>query len=1096
MATPSRSLDSDGNHHPRDDLHHCAMWLTALAIRRPVVIWTAMIAVAILGLVAYYRLPTELNPRASVPTITVVTVYPGAPPREVEAQITERIEEAVGTAGGVRHVYSSSQDSVSIVSLDFVVGTDVDKSLAQVRERVDTVRPALPAEAMPPTVAKLDINAQPVLYASLTSAAGSRAVRAAVEKVLKPRILRIEGVAAVTVSGGEAREVRVLADPQRMANAGVTVQDVVNAISGAHRNIPAGELRDASTQVGVRTAAEFHAPEEIAQAQILNLQLMANSFIPDIPVPGLPARSKSSGPLLVGDVADVVVAPARGTVLTRADGQPSVSLIVAKAPDANAIAVAEEARLILESARRSTLPPGTEVVIGRDEARFVRDALHDVNLTLVLGALLATIVVLVFLRDLRGTVIIALALPSSILATYIVMHFAGFTLNQMTLLALSLSVGILVDDSIVVLESITRHRRLGEAPVEAAFNGRTEIGFASIALTLTDVVVFLPIAFMGGIVGAFFREFGLTVAAATLFSLVVSFTITPTLAAHWHGRRTLTAHREDHSAWALDTYRRVLRYMLERRWWAIGWSAVLLAAVVLTTIPVLGFEFLPASDQGQLAVTVETPPGTSLARTDAVTRRVEQQIAADPDVEHYLTTVGEIVAGFGAIPQRGSQYAQVSVRLRERARTEHYLWGFGRAARGLRVRRDQDVAADLRRAFAGVTDARIRVAPIRTVANVGPDVQIELRSRDLESLTQAATVVRNSIAKLPQVLDADMSLRTAQQELQVEFDRTLAAAADIPPAQAGSILRDAMAGADVGYLHLEDENVPVRVNVAEEYLHSQDLLAMVPIGYSHQRAVLVGDVARLVRRPSPASVTRLDGDRLATVTAGLAPGSALGTVRASIEEAVRGKLPKGVEMTFGGESGVMEENVPHFVLALTLAVVLVYLVMAALFNSMLYPLIIMLTLPMALIGGLAALALTGETLSLVSGIGVIMLVGLMGRNAILLVDYANTLRARGLSPAEAAVEAGATRLRPILMTTLATLFGMLPVALRIGTASELRAPMAIVVIGGLLVSSVLTLIVIPCAYTIATGAPGGTFIGHDTRPSRRDGRRGSGRAAH
>jgi HAE1 family hydrophobic/amphiphilic exporter-1 len=392
------------------------------------------------------------------------------------------------------------------------------------------------------------------------------------------------------------------------------------------------------------------------------------------------------------------------------------------------------------------------------------------------------------------------------------------------------------------------------------------------------------------------------------------------------------------------------------------------------------------------------------------------------------------------------------------------------------VRSDQEIASALRKVLNTVAGARIAVAPIRTVANVGPDIQIELRAHDLRTLATAASTVRDSIETVPGVLNPDVSLRTGQRELRVELDRTLSAAADIPPALAGSILRDTVDGAQAGYLRLDDENVPIHVALADRYLQSPEMLSIVPVGYSRKRAVLLGDIARFVQSTSPASIERLDGNRLVTVTASLAPGNALGNVRTAIEDAVRGKLPQGVEMHFGGETSVMEESIPHFALAVTLAVTLVFLVMAALFNSWLYPLIIMLTLPMALIGGLAALAIAGDTLSLVSAIGIIMLIGLMGRNAILLVDYANTLRARGMPAEDAIVEAGATRLRPIMMTTLATIFGMLPVALRIGTASELRASMAIVVIGGLIVSTVLTLVVIPCAYAIAAHVDGGTLM--------------------
>ncbi|MGC8666586.1 MAG: efflux RND transporter permease subunit [Chthonomonadales bacterium] len=1049
------------------------MWLTKLAIARPVVIWMALAAVAILGVLAYLRLPADLNPQVDIPTVTVVTVYPGAGPREVEALVTKPLEDAVGSVSGVKDVFSSSQEAVSIISMDLVVGTDMDRAVAAIREKVDAARALLPDGAQTPVVARLDINAQPVLYLAVTADRPLSELWNTVNDVLKPRLARVVGVASVTVLGGERQEVRVDVSARRLEEYGVTLEDVVNAVKAGSQNVPGGSVEQGRRQIGVRTLAAFTRLEEIRQAQILSPALMMASpplfpgMVPGSLKPALPA------PVTIGDVARVYEAPQRPRTLTRANGRPSIGIVITKTADANTVSVVDGVKRMLAQLR-PTLPPDVRFITSRDDAGVVRDALNDVDATLVLGAILAMLVVFVFLHNIRGTVIVALALPACMVATFLAMYFAHFTLNQMTLLALSLSVGILIDDSIVVLESITRHLGRGETPTEAAYNGRTEIGFASVTLTLSDVVVFLPIAFMGGIVGAFFRQFGLTVVAATLFSLVVSFTLTPSLASRWYRQGEDPEHPRGgifftFEAWYRRVtlgYQRLLHGALRHRTAVLAWATVLLIAAALVIAPSLGFEFLPATDQGQIVVTAELPPDASLEATDRIARKIEARLVGQPDVENYVTTVGQILGGFGAIPQQGPQYAQINVRLWNRAGLLERLLALGRTPPHTRTRTDAQVVEAIRSSLSGIAGARITVAPVRTVANVGPPVQIQLRGADLNDLTSAATQLRDRLRQMPGVFDADISVRPGRSELAVRVDRVKAAAMDLPPAEVGLMVRDALEGNAESVLREGGTEKPIRVELADIDRNDREDMVRLPVGVSQGRAVLLGQVSDFNMETAPTAIDRINGQRMVTVTANLAPGYALGTAQADID-ARRADIPMpGIEVHWGGETEAMQENAGYFAMALGLAVVLVYLVMASLFNSLLNPFVIMFTLPMALVGGLGALALTGSTLSLVAMIGIIMLVGLMGRNAILLIDYTGTLRARGMARNEAVAEAGATRLRPILMTTLATMLGMLPVALRIGRASELRAPMAIVVIGGLLLSTLLTLVVVPLLYTL------------------------------
>jgi HAE1 family hydrophobic/amphiphilic exporter-1 len=689
---------------------------------------------------------------------------------------------------------------------------------------------------------------------------------------------------------------------------------------------------------------------------------------------------------------------------------------------------------------------------------------------LVLGAILAVVVILLFLHNLRGTFIVALAIPTCIVTTFLMMGLAGFTLNQMTLLALSLSVGILVDDSIVILESITRHLRYGEMPREAALNGRSEIGFADTTTTLVDVVVFVPLAFMGGVVGGFFRQFGLTIAFATLFSLIVSFSVTPMLAARWYrpgedfeAKRGLFGWFERRYRGLENRYGRVIEWALSHRIWVLLGGVGALAAIFLLSFHRLGGEFLPGADQGSLEVRIEMPPGTSLAATDAVAQQVDRMVAELPEVEATASNVGQIVGSFDQLPQQGAQFAQIRVRLKEK-----------------RQRSDQEVAAALRAAMPSIATqagATIQVAAIRSVIGVASPLELRLRGPQIAPLAAFGQRALETMRATPGILNADISTRQGKPETRAVIDPQRAAQFGIPTAQAGAILRDSIAGHRAGVYRENGAEFPIRVRLVNTERDDPVTIGNIIVGSefsgSGPQPVRLADIADIVAEAGPTNIERLNGMRLVRLTAGIAPGYALENVRRSVERQLRTLPHEGITWEWGGEAATIDENVGPFVWALGLAVLLVYIVMAALFNNLGTPFVIMFTLPMALIGALGALVLTGETLSLISAIGIVMLFGLMGRNAILLLDYTNTLRARGQTRNAALIEAGRTRLRPILMTTTATIVGMLPVALRFGQAAELRAPMAIVVIGGLLVSTILTLVVIPVLYSLFDDGFGG-----------------------
>ncbi len=1066
------------------------MWFTRLAISRPILIWMSLLAIAILGIQAYFRLPAELNPRVDIPTLTVTTVYPGAGPPEIETQLSKPLEDAVGTVGGVKDVYSSSQANVSILSMDFRVGTDLDAASAEVRGRIEAIRSSLPPEAQQPVVAKLDINAQPILYLGLESPAlNAQQLRALADKTLRPALQRVAGVATVQVLGGEQREIRVAVDANRLARAGITLEDVVSALRASGRDIPGGGITNGGKQTDVRLAAAYTSLEAIRVTQILGSHGQGTGGVSASGMGGMNGSATANGagssagngvalpvpPLTVGEVADVIDGYAERTAINRINGRDGVSLVLTKASDASTVTVVDAVNRALAQLKPS-LPTDFRSIILRDDAVTVRDALQDVNFSLVLGALLAMTVILLFLHNLRGTLIVSLAIPACVVATFLVMSLASFTLNQMTLLALSLSVGILVDDSIVVLESITRHLRDGESPRDAALNGRAEIGFADVTTTLVDVVVFVPIAFMGGIVGGFFKQFGLCIVAATLFSLVVSFSVTPMLASRWYksgedveAKSGIFAPLERFYRKLEHLYRRVIRAALRRRGPVILSAIAVLALGGTVASMRLGFEFLPGTDQGQIAVSIEMPPGSSLAATDAAARQVESAVMTAPDVLATVTNVGQVLGGFGSIPQQGPQFAQINVRLKDKGGfLERVL--HPELARQQRKRSDQEITTAMRHDLASLGSTlggKITVAAVRSVTGISVPVEIQLRGPDLMRLTEFAEKLRDRMSGVPGILDPDVSVRSGKPEVRVTIDRERAASLNIPSSLAGTNLRDALSGNTDSLFRDNGQDFPIRVQLMSMQRDSPEAVKDIPVGSDAQgQPIMLADVATIITVTGPSNIERNNGQRLVTVTANLAPDTPLGNVQRLIQKEIYGLPHTDIDVHWGGEAETLDENIIPFASALILAVLLVYIVMASLFNNLGTPLVIMFVLPMALIGALGALVLTGETMSLIAAIGIIMLVGLMTRNAILLLDYTNTLRGRGSARDAAIEEAGATRLRPILMTTTATIVGMLPVALRIGRASEIRAPMAIVVIGGLLVSTLLTLVVIPVLYSL------------------------------
>jgi len=1101
-----------------------------------------VLALIVLGIQSRSRMPQELEPKVDIPYVTIVTTYAGAGPNEIETLVSEPIEKAVTSVGNLKNVTSTSQDGVSSVMMEFEMGTDLEAAAADVRDKVSAIRQTLPKDADEPKILKLDIASMPVMTIGLEGPLTPKEMRILADDVVSDRLAKVGGVAAVNVSGGDERELSVAVDKNRLDAYGIGIDKVVTAIRNADLNVPAGSIKEGSRDISIRTVGEYKNADEIANTRIY--------------VAG--TAGKPASVVRIGDIAEVKDTVAEPDVLTRLNGQPAVVFNIQKQSDANTVGVADGIKEEL-AALQPQLPTGVHPVIAIDQSKFVKDALHDVNKSLMEGILLVVIIVFLFLHTARATFIVAIAIPTSLMATFIPISGFGFTQNQMVLLALSLVVGILVDDSIVVLENIERHLRMREQPEEAALNGRSEIGLAAITITMVDIVVFLPIAFMGGIVGQFFRQFGVTVATATAFSLFMSFTLTPMLASRWMRSEADKERNEEEmekrlragvatpkdridlgAGWLFGILERFLRSLDHRYRGLLEWAlhnrfltlvigfvsllvvfamaiplpapgagpagkmmipriAISLIALLLVAIAMMvdksskkvalvfgivmviialtiylpfGFGFFPQVDQGQFGITIRTAPGTSLVQTDRVVRQVEAILNQLPEMKpvtykvsdglfkshtetqkgYYMSLVGQgsqSVLGGG---DTGPQYAVISAKVVDK---------------NLRKRSLDDIIGWVASRTAHIPGAEMISVSATSGGGPGSNIQKEVQGQNMDDILKEADRVAAVMRKAPGAVDVDISYKPSRPERRIVVDRLRAAQIDMSVAQVATAARTAIDGDDTVKFRDSGTEYPIRVRYKQlERNKTSDVESLI-IGTKDGAPIYLNDVAQISYDNAPTKIDRKNRQRVIYVTANLAQGAEMGNVNQAIEMALKkSPLVPGTTVGTGGSTQMMNESFGYMGSALMLAVLLVYMLMGALFESFLTPFVIMFSLPQAMVGALLALLLTGRSMSIVAMIGIIMLMGLVTKNAILLVDYANTLRERGRNRHDALLEAGPTRLRPIMMTTLAMIGGMMPTALALSEGSETRSPMAIAVIGGLALSTLLTLIVIPVTYTI------------------------------
>jgi HAE1 family hydrophobic/amphiphilic exporter-1 len=1016
------------------------MILSKMAVTRPVLTTVIVAAILVLGLFSYFRLVVDLFPEVDFPFVTITTIYPGAGPEEVESQISKRIEDAVSTIAGIKRMDSINRESLSLVFIEFKLGVDQDQAGIDVKEKVEQILNQLPQNAEKPQVAKFDFRALPIINLALTGPQSLRELYEVADKQVRDAVSQAPGVASVSIVGGRKREIRVALDPAQLVAFGLDASQVVGAIARENVSVPAGRVTEPGREFSLRVLGEFNNLNELRR---------------------LPVQTPDGGVVRVSDLGRVIDTAEEARDLAALDGVSSVGLSVQKRTDANTVETAANVRAQVDRLSAS-LPSGMRVDVVRDNSVFIRTAVRDVLINILIGILLCTALLYLFLHSLRTTVIAAIAMPTSIIATFLLMDFGGFSINIVTLLALGISIGVLVTNAIVVLESISRHVEvLGEDPKTAARKGTDEVAIAVAATAMTNVVVFTPIAFMGGIIGMFFYEFGLTVVFATLFSLLVSFTLTPMLASKLLKPKTeqekkLSAHgRVLH---AIEAPFLALARVWERGYLgveegyrrALGWSvrhrirtAAMVAVIFFAGLYLFSFvggEFFPESDNGYVQVILNLPAGTTLDQTHDMLEEVEEIVRSEvPEAESILMTVGG--------ENKGVEDGELMIRLKPLSERSRDVF---------------QIMNELREPLAVLPAADIGVQQFSDFGE-SKSIIVEVLGPDLDRITDIANQLHDEIAKIPGIADLEMSAKPGKPEIVFYPDRDELSKRMLPVAAAGMELRNLYEGEVASVYREHGEEYDIRVRLDDTHRQRQQGLRKVMFATA-DGLVPIETLGRLDRRRGLSEITRKNRQRMVSVSANLSSGTLVEKINAIQERVEAMGLPPAYRVEYAGDIEMLGESFAEIYRALFLAILLTYLVLAAILESFIHPFTIMCTLPLGLVGVSAALVLTGATINIMSLMAMVMLVGIVVNNAILILDLAGQLRRQGMDAKTAILEAAPRRFRAITMTTLAIVAGILPQALG-GAGANYTVAMAVVTMGGVVAAGTLSLFIIPVVYT-------------------------------
>jgi len=1021
--------------------------LAEICVRRPVFATMIILSLTVVGLFSYKSLGVDLFPKIDLPTITVTVINPGASPQEIETEITDKVEGAVNTISGIDELRSTSVEGASQVFITFLLEKNADVAAQEVRNKVDLIANDLPVTAEKPIVQKLDTDATPVLRVAVSAPRSLKEVTDVADKKIKQRIESINGVGDVQIVGGRTREIEVWVDPDKLRAYNVTVAEVANAVKLQNMEVPGGRVDEGTRELTVRTMGRIVEPKDFNNLVVAN-------------------RGAYSVKLSdIGNAEDGFEEP---RTEARLNGEPAVTLVVSKQSGQNSVAVADAIKARLTELK-ATLPPGFRFQVVGDQSIFIKASIEAIQEHLILGSILAAIVVFLFLWSVRSTLIAAVAIPTSLIATFGLMSGMGFTLNQITMLALTLMVGIVIDDAIVVLENIFRFiEEKGVPPFQAAIEGTREIGLAVMATTLSLLAVFLPVGFMGGIVGRFMSSFGFTASFAIAVSLLVSFTLTPTLAARLikrsddaeEGPLERALEPADHGSKQSRFYRpidrfysRTLQWSMAHRWVIVGACAL----VIISIVPLfmfVGKNFLPVDDQSQFEINVRAPEGYTLAATSALIERIAEDARKLPGVTDTLTTIG-------AGQQQQVNLASVYVKLtpiEERKQTQNDLM--------LRAR--SEILGKYLKQYPD--QLRTSVNPVATISGGGnrnSDIQYVIGGPDLDKLSKYTDDLLKKMKTLPELVDVDSTLILGKPELRVVIDRARAADLGVRVGDLAQALNTLVAGEKVSTFNAGTDQYDVRVRSMGEYRASVEGLKRMIVSSSKIGWVSLDNLVHIEPGTGPSAIDRLNRQRQVTLIGNIKPGGSQASVISKMNEFVKQEqMEAGYSSGLAGRSKELGRAGYYFILAFVLSFVFMYMVLAAQFESFIHPVTILLTLPLAIPFGIVSLLITGQTVNIFSGLGLLLLFGVVKKNAILQIDHTNQLRERGMDRFEAIIRANRDRLRPILMTTIALVAGMLPLTVSSGPGSGTNRSIGVLVVGGQSLCLLLTLLAVPVFYSL------------------------------
>ena len=1007
--------------------------LAELCVRRPVFATMLIAALTVVGGVTFFTLGVDRYPRIDIPVVSVNTVNRGATPESIETEVTDRIEAAVNTVAGIDELRSSSSEGQSRVTITFDLSKDPDVAAQEVRAKVDPVLRDLPETADPPVVQKQDPDSTPVILFSISAPMPIVELTSYIEQNVQKRLESVSGVGEVVLFGARRRELQVQIDPDRLNAYALTTTDIANALRSQNLELPGGRIDQGTRDLSVRTLGRVRTPQEFADVVV---------------------ATRAGSSIRIRDLGEVRDTGADPTSVSVLNGRPAVTVAVRKQSGVNTVALTTAIKARMAELRQ-ILPPTFEVRLVRDDSEFINASLHAIQEHLILGGILAALIVLIFLRNVRSTLIAAIAIPTSIIGAFAAMAVFGFTLNQMTMLALTLMVGIVIDDAIVVLENVYRFiEEKGMSPFEAAIQGTREIGLAVTATTLSLLAVFLPVGFMGGIVGRFMASFGLTSAAAILISLLVAFTLTPMLAARWikpaaEGNHTHDASRRGFYGHIDRVYARLLEFSMAHRWAVV----IVCVVVVASTVPIyktLGVNFVPDEDESRFQVSVRLPVGSSLAATQSMLDRIARDLREQlPGVSDTLGIVG--FGGAGGQANQGTVFA----RLKPPGTRSGQQALVARARKLIQPYRGEAVV--------GVQGT----SGIVGVGGRGAAIQYSLVGPDLAKLDQYTARALEIIDKNPLVVDADRSFAPGRPELRVAIDRSRAADLGVRVQEVSETVNALMAGQRVTTFNSASDQYDVLLKAQQAFRRAPETLAAATVRTGGGQLVQLRNLVTFDEGSGPASIDRLNRQRQIGVSANYAPGSSQAAAQAVIEEAfARVGMEPGYRLVTSGQSQELGRATYYFAIAFGLSFIFMYMVLAAQFESFIHPITILLTLPLSVPFGLLALAIFGQSLNIYSALGVLLLFGIVKKNAILQIDHTLGLRRAGMPREQAIIQANRDRLRPILMTTLALVAGMIPLCVGSGPGAATNRSIGILVVGGQSLCLLLTLLAVPVFYSL------------------------------